>query len=154
MKNLLLYLALFFLIILLFIPPVFRLTMKDMYKREEKPKDVYGMLYCEKNDENINESYLNYKPYGLKYNYKSDKEILINDGENNETGQISENSIVNDIYDYSNINFNSESNWYEYTVDLNNISEIPEKLVNYTRPIDEQMYYYGAIGFTCNKTEY
>ena len=163
MKNILLYFALFLLIILLLLPPALRLFGKNLYNEKKFPKkneEVLEILNCTKINETINMSFLNGKAYNIKYEItgnhlplESNEEDSLSNGENDET-EVQENQIIDDFKDYAEVSFVEEKNLTEYRIALNLYDVIPEKLLNHTKSIDEVSSYYTGLSFSCTKQKY
>lgn len=144
MKKILLGVALFFLIVLLFLPPCLRWFGKDLYaKKEEVNKNVVKVLNCTKNDETINTTYFNEKPYNFRYsiigNYLSDEE----------DEEKVENQIISDVKNVTMSSYDEATNATIYTVVLSTVEMQNEKMKNYIKEIEDQQNYYQSIGFMC-----
>lgn len=141
-KNVLMCVALVFLIILLLLPVGLRLFAKDLYNsKKEKPKDAVLVLNCTKLNETINTSYVNGKPYNFQYQLLSSTSV-----ENSEENY---NEIVLNIKDYAERKESDTSGVIEYRIALNKYTNYPQTLQNYVKNIDEESIYYNGKGFTC-----
>lgn len=143
MKRLTCLVVLAVLFALLLLPPFLRRFVSfDLEKVSTKgSNDKVLILNCEKQEEKINTSYLNDKPYNIQYkingNYTNEEET--------------DNSIIMDLRNYSTIKYQDNKNVTIYKIDVNNIKE--GLLTNYLLSINEQMHYYEKIGFTCSRME-
>ena len=69
-KRVLCYIALVFLVILLFTPLVFKIAFKESKPKEEKKEDIISSLSCEKGIESISSSFKNDEPQNIAYRIK------------------------------------------------------------------------------------
>ena len=151
MKNILLYFALFILIILLFIPFVFRLIGKDWYANKSvKLIDTLETLNCNKANETVNLTFLNNKPHNLQYlirgNYIKNDELA---DESIDTTQI-ENTMINDLYDIASKVYKDSDDVTEFKIDISSYEVIPSVLEKYVHK-ESASTYYAELGFSCTK---
>lgn len=164
MKNILLSLALFALVILLLLPPLLRLFGKNLYadKKNNNIQDEYEMLKCSKINETISVSFVNGKTYNIKYeisgNHAVDESIneevidskeLPDETENLEEEKIPVNSLIEDFKDYAEIKYKEDTNLTEFIISMNKFDTTPEKLSNHAKTIDEVKNYYSELSFSC-----
>lgn len=161
MKNMLLYLALFLLIILLFLPAGLRLFGNNLYKNKKiTEQNDLEILNCTKIDETINTSFLNGKAYNIKYeirgNYvlEENENININENENKDELDVNKNVIVNDFRNYAKISFVEDKGLTEFRIAVNLLDVIPEKLQNHTKSINEVKDFYNELLFSCTTQKY
>lgn len=149
MKNFLLYLSIFILLILLFLPWGLRTFAKDVYKPVEKPKDVIETLSCNKLNESMNITYLNGKTYNIAYNITGNYEL------EQEDNQITSQEGLNptkDLRPLAVIQYNQVSDVTLFKVDLSSYDNTLETLNLYTRVIDEEKNVLSQNGFSCTKS--
>ena len=164
MKNLLLYISLFLLVILLLLPPGLRLFGKNLYKEKKisKQQDVLEILNCTKINETIDTSFLNGNAYNIKYeisgnqveeneekNDENEKVTGTDDNENITDTNENKISIKDDFKEYAEIKYIEEKNLTEYRIALNTIENVKEKLNNYTKTISEMSSFYEELSFSC-----
>lgn len=155
MKKVLLSLALVVLIILLFIPLIFRLVGKDWYKENKKTLTVVETLNCNKADETLNLTYKNNNPYNLQYLIKGNyvDSIITETGDAliNEVLEVnSENAIMNDLKDFSKVTYDESKDVTEFRIDISSYDIVPEALEKYTSK-ENASTYYANLGFSCTK---
>ena len=157
MKKVLLSFALFLLIILLFIPFIFRLVGKNWYKDKlSKMNNSIESLNCNKQDETLNLTYLNNNPHNLQYlikgNYVADnnKEANPDTVIDIETSN-SEKTMASDLLDYSIVTYKEDENMTEFRINLPDFPSIPEVLKKYTDK-ESAKGYYESIGFSCTNS--
>ena len=162
-KIVLLYLSLVFLVIMLFVPPMLRLLVKDV--EEEKPKVVLSVLNCTREGEVIITAYSDNNPYNFYYSiegdytqidFNSEEETDENDEQNEDDDKQNEDvfnyqNVMIDVISYSSITYNEMENKTEISMDISS-ETIKEILPQYSKLIDEQDTYYTKYGFTCTKT--
>jgi len=151
MKKVLCYFAIFFMVLLIALPPLTRV----FYKEEEEVvvPDKYFMLNCTKGSYTINESYRNNEALSIKF-----RRLLIDNNLDvlSETNAL-EFNLDNEIKQLVNANTeDSESGekYMYYLLEYRNIVE--DKLVglsNYRLPVDDQLAHYESYGYTCQKIE-
>lgn len=150
MKKALLYLLLILLIILLLLPVGLRIFAKDLYneaKEDDKPtKNIVDVLKCNKNDEMIRTTYLNSSPYNFYYKVNGNHALNTDD-----EMIIEPNEIIGNITNYSDVTYNEVSDITEYSINLNEMTDFPEKLLDYTKSVDNQSQFYTSKGFTCER---
>ena len=150
MKNILLYFAIFILLILLFLPWGLRTFAKDIYKPIEKPKDVIESISCNKLNETMNISYLNGKTYNIFYNITGNYETEI---ENNAEVETTNNlNPTKDLRSVSQVEYNQVADMTTFKVDLANNPSVSESISMYTRGIDEEINILSQNGFSCSKS--
>lgn len=167
MKNILLYLALFLLVILLLLPPGLRMFGKNLFNEKKTPtiKNELEVLSCTKINESISTSFMNGKAYNIKYeisgnhvNVNEEENVLPDEStENNLNSEIESqvpHSIINDFNDYAQIKYIEEDNLTEYRIAVNLLDSIPEPLQNHTKSIDEVESYYRELLFSCTRQKY
>ena len=141
MKRMLCLVSIVILLFFLLLPPVLRrFATFDVYEKIEAKgnNDSISVINCKRDDEQINTSYLNNKPYNLQYKIKGNyEEVEL------------ENEIIDNLKQYGKISFNKEKDITELKVDLSTISKIPEELINYTQDINKEITYYENLNFTC-----
>lgn len=150
MKKVLCYFGLFFLVILLLIPPALRIFAKNMYPEEEKPKLVVNILNCNKETESVFSSYANTTPQTFQYKIKGNYVYNLNNEDNNSTSQdenknsegtnSTENELIYLIRKNALVTYDEETDlttyqitfWEgtDYTGDLHNFKDM-ETLQNY-----------------------
>ena len=106
-NHIICYFGLVILVILLFLPGIFKIFFKD--SGEQKKEDVVVTLKCNKGSENINSSFLNNEPQYIMYSFQGKYEVTENDEEKSETEQNNSNSQVNENNQTINNNQNTES---------------------------------------------
>lgn len=113
------YVALVILIILLLMPPAFRLFVKDKNSGEVKEEDVVIILNCNNSTESITSTFLNGKPgtltYKIRGNYYSKSETTNPDEKTDENNTLTSNDST--INDEKNTSSSEETN--ESTIDNN-----------------------------------
>lgn len=175
--SILCYIGLVFLFILLLLPPMLRLFGKDLYvkKEEEKKKDEVVILTCDKQDENINSTFLNGNPQVLEYRIKGDHSVSVSDEkaiqdnelgdendakedktvvkEENETEEVDITSFIELIRPLAKIEYNSDSNVTLFKVKVTDLRELSvyNKIFN---SIENQQGYFVNQEFSCQKTNY
>ena len=164
MKNMLLYISLFLLVILLLLPPGLRLFGKNLYKEKKlsKQEDVLEILNCTKINETIDTSFLNGKAYNIKYeisgnfSLENEDENEKNDNQKNDLEENNENKVLirDDFKEFAEIKYIESKNLTEYRLALNIYENIPEKLSNYARSINEMSMYYEGLSFSCTTQKY
>ncbi len=154
MKNFLLWISLFLLIILLLLPPIFRKFGSDWYYEEKVKKDVVTVLNCVKGDETINTTYFNSNPYNFQYSISGNYTVS-EDTESELIEEIKpiENQIIMDLRRYSMISYDEEQNKTIFQIVLSSVEVYQEGLRSYTKKPDEQLAYYNSLGFYCTKTD-
>ena len=78
------YISLVILVILLFLPMMLRIFVKEK-KTETVKKDIIILLNCNKSNESISSTFLNDEPQNILYNIKGDYTVTINPDETTET---------------------------------------------------------------------
>ena len=149
MKNFLLYLSIFILLVLLFLPWGLRTFAKDVYKTPEKPKDVIETLSCNKLNESMNITYLNGKTYNIAYNITGNYEL---ETEENLTSSQEGLNPTKDLRILATIEYNPDSDITIFRVDLSSYTDTIETLNPYTRGIDEEINVLAQNGFSCTKS--
>ncbi len=144
MKKVLLYLALVVLFILLWLPMVLRIFVKDK-EEEEKPKDVVQMLSCTKQNETVNMSYLNNKAYLLNYQIKGDFT-----SDNEDLDMDITKTLVPDLKKFATSNYNSTSNITTFSHNFEVNIPNQEDLINFSLGVQEERDYFSQLGFSCN----
>ncbi len=151
MKNVLLWIALFLLIIFLLIPPALRLFGKDLYKNVKKEKDVLEVLQCTKLNETISETYLNGNAHNLLYSVKGNYE-------NVDLSILEDSSIFKDMmYDIkgaATITYDETKDLTSFKVDLSSLNPLPGGLSKYTQKMNEQKIFYTNQKFSCTTQKY
>lgn len=149
MKNFLLYLSIFILVILLFLPWGLRTFAKDVYKTPEKPKDIIETLSCNKLNESMSITYLNGKTHNIAYNITGNYEL-----ETEENLQIQQEGLVptKDLRNFAVIEYNQVADMTIFRVDLSSYDNTLEVLNSYTRGIDEENNVLAQNGFSCTKS--
>lgn len=146
MKNVLLYMALFVLIILLLLPVGLRLFAKDLYgeKPSSKKDDVMISMKCIKSNETIKMTYLNDKPYSFWYQIVG--EVNITPGNEDKAWKI-----ISDIEPFAKKDYSLISGATEYKIDLFNYNadNTPDELLDYTKKMSDQSIFYSSYGFIC-----
>lgn len=162
MKNFLLYLAFFILVILLLLPLGLRIFGKDLYKEKKIPKlkDELEMLSCTKINETISTSFLNGKAYNIKYsisgNHTVEEETMLPDEEETEEESPAspKNDFIEDFKKYAQITYKESENLTEYVISVNLLNVIPKELQNHTKTIEEVISYYREYSFSCTTQKY
>lgn len=171
MKNILLYLALFILIILLLLPPGLRMFGKNLFsgKKVSTIKDELEILSCTKINESISTTFMNGKAYNIKYEISGNHVSAVETEEieenklpdetsendlNSEINHEVQNSIIDDFTDYAQIKYIEDKNLTEYRIAVNLLDVIPEKLQNHTKSISEVESFYRDLSFSCTKQKY
>ena len=149
MKNMLLYFALFILIVLLLLPVGLRWFASDLYAEgpSTKKDDVMISLKCIKSNETIKMTYLNDRPYSFWYQIVG--EVNVTPG--NEDKAV---KIISDIESFAKKDYSVISSATEYKMDLYkyNADNTPDELINYTKNINDQSIYYSSFGFICSSS--
>ena len=147
MKNFLLYLALLFLIGLLFLPMGLRKFAKDAYQENEPKKEEVMVEYinCNKLNENYYLVYMNGKAYNLFYTVKGNYSI----------GQIIEendtNKFVKDIIGSATATYDETNDTTKFMVEVYKLETIPEELSVYVKDLPTEMNFLSQNGFSCSK---
>ena len=161
------YISLFFLVILLFLPPALRILVK-----EEEPEvvKIVTVLTCNKTNESISSTFLNDVPQNILYkitgnylvNNNSDiletnnaDEITSNQNEvgvvaDNQNNALGEGSFLELIKPISQISYDDVNNISSFRVNMTSLKE----LVNYQNDfntIAAQETYFASLNFTCTK---
>lgn len=148
MKNILLYFAIFILVILLFLPPGLRLFAKDIYKDLEKKNDIIETLNCNKLNETMNISYLNGEPYSLSYTIMGNFSTALESVDENQSTEL---IIVEDLRNYGSIEYNDAADLTTIRVGFKNFTDIPNSLSLYAKTIDEERDFLLENSFSCTK---
>lgn len=168
MKNILLYLGLFFLVVLLLLPPGLRIFGKNLYKKDNKVKDIVELLKCNKENETISSTFLNKIPqnfqYKLKGNYLTDninEYEQINPDENNNLEALEmadnieddtiDNRLVYNIKKYASIVYDDSMDISTFTIELNNLDPLPNEIIQ-LKSLDSQKSYLEGFGFSCSSS--
>jgi len=165
MKNVLLYIALFLLIVLLFLPLGLRIFGKNLYKENEEVKKVVELLSCNKSNETISSTFLNSIPQNFQYKVKgnylatilpdSQEEIETADKNdmNNEKESINENELITVIQKYSKVTYDDGKDISTFTIELNKVTDYPAELSNF-KSLQDQTDYLKTLGFSCTKNTF
>ena len=162
MKKVLCYFGLFFLIILLLIPPGLRIFAKNLYPEEEKPKLVVNILNCNKETESVFSSYANTTPqtfqYKIKGNYVLNNENNSNvDTEENLDGVIQtnepENELIHLIRKNALVTYDEESDLTTYQITFWEGSDYTGDLRNF-KDMEKIQKYLIELKFSCTTSSY
>ncbi len=153
LKHALCYLCLITLIVLLFVPHVFRIVFKE--KEKEEVKDVVTILKCNKEDESISSTFLNDEPKNLAYKTTINfiNEININEEENKDTIETNTNpsyQMVKKFLNYSNINYDETNNTASININTGNLKDSSD-YVEIFGTIALQERYFASNGFVCSQ---
>lgn len=167
MKHNLCYVGLVVLIILLFIPPMFRLFIKDKDSGKEKKDPVYIALNCNKSDESINATFEDGIPQNIMYKVKG------NVSKNNpdevsttETNMVDSNSLNQNSTSNTKTPFNDDATVYDILTKFgefeylenegNSVIRIPYSIITAVEgydlvfgTINGQENFYTSRGFSC-----
>ncbi len=171
MKNILLYFALFFLVVLLLLPVGLRIFAKDLYKKSNNEKQTVSWLTCNKTGETVSSTFLNGAPYNFKYKIKG--KYLVMDSNENESNTADElnlldgnydletekvlgdtnetetdNNIVYDLQKYASITYDENEDISTFTLELNKYQTLPSELSKF-KNLDSQKNYLSELGFSC-----
>ena len=158
--SILCYIGLVILFILLLLPPMLRLFGKDLYvQKEEKKRDEVIILTCDKQDENINATFLNGDPQIIEYRIKGDYSVVVSDEIENikeELGDESEKkevSFIELIRPFAKIDYKEENNETSFKVKVSDLKEL-EEYNSIFNTFDNQQKYFLDQKFSCQKTNY
>ncbi len=153
LKKLMCYISLVFLVILLFIPVVFRIVFKE--KKEEKKVDVITVLSCESSDESINSTFLNDEPKNILYqvlgNYNSTPSTEESEDETKDenTPNIGEKPVLKKLIHFGKLTYDEEQNISSLRVSVSDIvGSLDYEIIFST--VNNQEAYYKMQGFSCN----
>ncbi len=158
MKNVLLYLALFILVILLLLPPGLRLFGKDLYNEPKfvKPKDILEILSCTKINESISSTFMNGKPLNIKYEINGNfvPEETNDEKENqdinpDEVDNEEKNQIIEGLKKYADIKYDEAKNSTKFQIGLDSFDTVPEEMQIFNKSINEMNAYYSELSFSC-----
>ncbi len=160
--SILCYISLVILFILLLLPPMLRLFGKDLYvQKEEKKKDEVIILTCDKQDENINSTFLNGEPQVIEYHIKGDHSVAVNDvklkDETDDSQQLADeievNIFIELIRPFAKIEYREDINETSLKVKVSDLKEL-EEYDSVFSTFDNQQKYLLDQFFTCQKTNY
>lgn len=168
MKKILCYVAIVLLLILIILPPMLRIFVKE--EAYEPPKDVVSLLNCNKDDESISMPYLNGGLVSIKYTFPaliSSPDIYVREDDfDNNLGDILEvpdtnltltpnesKTLKSVLEGITNTQSETVNNLTIYTLDMkdtNNSSLVPNEFKGSS---DVMKNYYTNLGYTCNIIE-
>lgn len=154
MKKALCYFGLFFLVVLLFVPMVFKIVFKE--KKAKKVPDTLIRLVCKKNDEKISSTFFNDKPQNILYtipgsNIENDNLEKEEDIKPENTDDIKENNLVlKKFLNYSSLEFDEEKNIYSINISVGITNGTLDYEVIFNN-IDSQEDYFVSEGFSCTR---
>ena len=158
--SILCYIGLVVLFILPLLPPMLRLFGKDLYvQKEEKKRDEVTILTCDKQDENINATFLNGDPQVIEYRIKGDYSVAVSDELENikeELGDESEKeevSFIELIRPFATVDYKEENNETSFKVKVSDLKEL-EEYDSIFNTFDNQQKYFLDQKFSCQKTNY
>lgn len=143
------YVGLFFLVILLIMPPVFRLVFKE--KKEEVKKNVVVTMRCNKENEEVNSTFLNDEPQVIQYSIIGDYSIK-NESETNEKTEstLPPSEIITKFAEFGNIVYHEENNTSVLKVVVSQARGSADyELLLRNQPTQEE--YFKSQGFSCIK---
>ncbi len=149
-KRVLCYIALVFLVILLFTPMVFKIVFKDEKKQETK-KDVITSLKCEKDIESISSSFKNDIPQNASYRIKGSIEKTNENGEKqeNEILQV-DRPVLRKFQSISSVEYDELENITSININVGSIrGSVDYELIFANISLQEE--YFRTQGFTCTK---
>ena len=149
-KRVLCYIALVFLVILLFTPMVFKIVFKDEKKQETK-KDVITSLKCEKDIESISSSFKNDIPQNASYRIKGSIETTNENGEKqeNEILQV-DRPVLRKFQSISSVEYDELENITSININVGSIrGSVDYELIFANISLQEE--YFRTQGFTCTK---
>lgn len=149
-KRVLCYIALVFLVILLFTPMVFKIVFKDEKKQETK-KDVITSLKCEKDIESISSSFKNDIPQNASYRIKGSIETANENGEKqeNEILQV-DRPVLRKFQSISSVEYDELENITSININVGSIrGSVDYELIFANISLQEE--YFRTQGFTCTK---
>lgn len=153
MKNFLLYVAMFFLFVLLLLPPGLRLFAKDLYEKKEVKQDLVESLSCNKLNESINISYLNGKAYNFTYNKSGDFSTVMGQTFNEDDVEYNKLNIIRDIKDFATIDYSKINDITKFSISFSSFTNLPESLMTYAKTPSEEIDLLAENGFSCIKTQ-
>ena len=143
MKKFLCLITIGLLVMLLFLPPYLRrfanFDMEVVVANGQD--DVISALNCKKNNEMINTSYLNNKPYNIQYKISGNYTL--------EDSEIDENEIIHNLRSYALVKYNEKKKQTVYKIEVDKIND-KTLLGSYLLPINDASNYYQSLGFTCS----
>ena len=153
-NKVLCYIGLVLLIVLLFLPPIFRLAFKE--KPEEKVKDVVLMLSCEKANESYKSTFKNGEPQSVLYkavgNYEvSDTEEQPVDTTTTET-EVTTPQMVDKLKEYATFSYTENIDTSEFRVDIIKLANSLDYAKIFSS-LENQESYLKSIGFSCSSSE-
>lgn len=145
MKKILCYISISLLILLIIIPPVFRIVFKDrilstddLNNNQSGPKNVINTVICNNDSQNISLVYVDGNIKSLKY------QISLSSLEINPT------NIIRDDLIKENISNTLTDTTEEYFVKFDDITGLKQ----YKTDINTNKTYFESLGFTCNVSKY
>lgn len=144
------YIGLVFLIILLIIPPVFRLVFKE--EKNDIKKNIVITMKCSKENENVASTFLNNEPQVIQYdvvgNYVS---VEGSSGETKNTGNENLTSeLLTRFSEYGPITYDEDKNISIIKFDVSGFKDSADyELLLRNQPAQEE--YFKSQGFSCIK---
>ena len=143
-NKVLCYVGLVFLVILLIIPPLFRLIFKE--KQEEVKKDVITTMKCSKENEEVASTFLNDEPQVIQYSIIGD----FSPKEDTSIETLTPSEILTRFIEFGEITYNEEKNvsFLKFEASVARGSADYELILR-NQPAQEE--YFRSQGFSCIK---
>lgn len=148
-KKVFCYIGLFFLFILLIIPPVFRLVFKE--KEVVIKKDIITTMRCDKENESVASTFLNDEPQVIQYSIVGDYSIK---SESETTGKtenvLPPSEIITKFAEFGTIVYDEEKNMSTLRVVVSKaMGSADYELLLRNQPTQKD--YFESQGFSCIK---
>lgn len=152
------YVGLIFLVILLLLPPAFRIFGKNWYYKEEEPKDLVQVLKCTKEKDRIFSSFINDVPQ--HFEYEAEGNYLINTAVNGYSNTQSSstsiretsNSIVDLIHNYAKVTYSYKDNSTLFKLEMSAMEQ-DRRYVGILNNLNNQKNYFSSLAFYCTVTK-
>ena len=145
-KIILCYFGLVVLIILLAIPPVFRLVFQE--QKEEVKKDVVDILKCEKPEESVVSTFLNNIPQNIQYSILGN--YALKEGEKKENFEEGKSAVLAKFIEFATIEYDESTNISSLAFN----TEKAKGTIDYDvllANVGLQAEYFQGQGFSCTK---
>ena len=145
--HILCYFGLVVLVVLLFLPAVLKLVVKE---KPIKKEDIVIILTCQKGNEMIKATFQNNEPRNVLYTMPGNS-VKPNEEANNENIETTANDILNKFLNYSSIQYNDKDNTSYVQFSVNSTTGTAD-YISIFNSLTSQETYYVSQGFSCSRS--